>query len=578
MRRLPTSILIFKPSILRSLQGYNRSRLAHDATAGITVGLMTLPVALAFAIASGLPPGTGLVTAIIAGFLIALFSGCRIQIGGPSSAFIVIVYGIVERYGIPNLLIATLMSGIMLFLMGLFKLGTLVRFIPVAVVIGFTNGIAALIILSQLRDFLGLRIEKMPGNFFGIVSTLGNHLHTINYYALGLALVTSLVLLGWQRLMPALGPDQPSARGKLTIIPGTIIALVVGSLATTLLQLPVDTIGTRFGGIPAHLPSLSIPSMDWETARFLFMPALTLTILCAIESLLCARVADNLLDERHNPNQELMAQGTANFITPLFGGMPAAGTISRTYTNFRSGATSPIAGMVHALALALIVLVAAPLAANIPLPTLAAIMMFTAWNIGQWREFSRLRSYRMPYRITLLAVFLLTVVFDLTVAVEVGLVATCLTFIYRISSLSYADTIEPGQYQDIPRWDPGDMQVRQLHGALFFGAVKLIQDLEKQLPRRVIVLDLDGVLYLDSSGADELLHLAKVCHSRGITLILCGIKRQPQDMVQRVQLLQRQGVRHAGKLHDALQQATALLPASSLGAADPEPEATPAQA
>ncbi|MEJ3620964.1 SulP family inorganic anion transporter [Brachymonas wangyanguii] len=573
--QLPSSILIFRPSILRALRGYNRERLVHDTTAGITVGLMTLPVALAFAIASGLPPGTGLITAIMAGFLIALFSGCRIQIGGPSSAFIVIVYGIVERYGIPNLLIATMMSGIMLFLMGLFRLGTLIRFIPVAVVIGFTNGIAALIILSQLRDFLGLSIAKMPGGFFGIVSTLWTHLHTVNYYALGLALVTSLVLLGWQRLMPASGPDQPHVRGKLNIIPGTIIALIIGSLATTVLQLPVETIGSRFGGIPADFPGMTLPAMDWETTRFLFMPALTLAILCAIESLLCARVADNLLDERHNPNQELMAQGTANVITPLFGGMPAAGTISRTYTNFRSGATSPIAGMVHALALLLIVLLAAPLAANIPLPTLAAIMMFTAFNIGQWREFSRLRSYRMPYRITLLAVFLLTVVFDLTVAVEVGLVATCLTFIYRISSLTYADTVEPGQYSDIPRWNPGDMQVRQLHGALFFGAVKLIQDLEKQLPRRVVVLDLDGVIYLDSSGAEELLHLAKICHNRGITLILCGIKRQPQDMVERVQLLQRHGVRHADRLQDALREATALLPASALKPADPGPAADP---
>ncbi|MEY3445624.1 MAG: C4-dicarboxylic acid transporter DauA, partial [Pseudomonadota bacterium] len=416
----------FRPQLLGALQGYNRERLALDVGAGLTVGVVALPLAMAFAIASGLKPEAGLFTAIIAGFLVSALGGSRVQIGGPAGAFIVIVYGILERYGLANLVIATAMSGVMLFAMGFFKLGTLVRFIPVAVVIGFTNGIAVLIGLSQVKDFLGLRVTTMPADFFGILDTLSKTLHSINPYAAVLAVASLATMVAWQFALPRLGKKRPWA-ARMAVLPGSVVALVLATVAMSVLALPVETVGSKFGGIPSGLPALQWPEFSWASVRFLLIPAATLALLGAIESLLCARVADGMIDERHNPNQELMAQGIANFVTPFFGGMPATGTIARTVVNIKSGATSPVAGMVHSLTLLLVVLVAAPLAQNIPMAAMAAILMFVAWNMGEWREFVNLRQYRLPYRVTLLAVFFLTVVFDLTVAVEVGLVAACIT-------------------------------------------------------------------------------------------------------------------------------------------------------
>ena len=511
----------FRPRLLDALKGYNRARLSKDVGAGLTVGVVALPLAMAFAIASGLKPEAGLFTAIIAGFIVAALGGSRVQIGGPAGAFIVIVYGIVERYGVGNLIIATAMSGVFLFLMGLLRLGTLVRFIPVAVIIGFTNGIAVLVALSQIKDFLGLRIAKMPGDFFGIVSTLWTHLDTFNGWALAVAAASLAVIVLWQHgsgwlktaRVPVIGPILPFG-SKLSSVPGSIVALTLATAAVAAFDLPVETIGTRFGGIPAALP------------------AFTLALLGSIESLLCARVADGMIDDRHNPNQELMAQGIANFVTPFFGGMPATGTIARTVTNVKSGATSPVAGMVHALALLAVILVAAPLASSIPLATLAAILMFVAWNMGEWREFSRLRSYRTPYRVTLLTVFLLTVVFDLTVAVEFGIAAACLTFIYRISSLSRAEQLDAATTPRLAGHE-GQLQVWRLYGALFFGATKVLENMEDHLPARALVLDLKNVIYVDSTGAEALVHLARACARRGVRLIVSGLIHQPLDIARR---------------------------------------------
>ena len=528
----------FRPKLLDTLPGYTRGHLIRDIGAGLTVGVVALPLAMAFAIASGLKTEAGLFTAIIAGFLISALGGSRVQIGGPAGAFIVIVYGILERYGLANLIIATAMSGLLLFLMGLFRLGALIRFIPIAVVIGFTNGIAVLIMLSQVKDFLGLQLASVPASFFAMLTTLGGVLHTFNPAALGLALGTLLVVAGWQQLMPRLGPDKLQFSGKLSIIPGTIVALALATVASRLLALPVETIGTRFGGIPATLPAFSWPALSWDTARFLLMPALTLALLGAIESLLCARIADGLTEDRHDPNQELMAQGVANLVTPFFGGMPATGTIARTVTNVKSGAVSPVAGMVHALTLLAVVLVAAPMARHIPLAALAGILVYVAWNMGEWREFVHLRNYRLPYRLTLLAVFTLTVVVDLTVAVEVGLVAACLTFIYRISSLTRAEQVNPEQ-QPLLAGQEGRIQAWRLYGALFFGAVKLVETMEQHLPERVLVLDLKNLIYMDSSGADTLMDLARSCRKRGVRLILCGLARQPLDIVRRIGLLEQ---------------------------------------
>ncbi len=523
----------FRPRLLDSLQGYTRQRLVQDIGAGITVGVVALPLAMAFAIASGLKPEAGLFTAIIAGFLISALGGSKVQIGGPAGAFIVIVYGILERYGLANLILATAMSGILLFLMGLFRLGSLIRFIPVAVVIGFTNGIAVLIMLSQVKDFLGLKVTAMPADFFGMLSTLHSHLNSTNLAALLVALGSLSLLVGWMRL----GRRLLETRHQwLSTIPGSIIALVFATAATSGLSLPVDTIGSKFGGIPATLPSFHWPEFSWDSARFLIMPTLTLALLGAIESLLCARIADSMVDDRHNPNQELMAQGIANFVTPFFGGMPATGTIARTVTNIKSGGTSPVSGMVHALTLLAVVLVAAPLAGHIPLPALAAILMFVAWNMGEWREFLLLRQYRTPYRITLLAVFFLTVVFDLTVAVEVGLVAACLTFIYRISSLSRSEPVSATEHPCLVGHE-ADIQAWRLYGALFFGAVKLIEEIEDKLNTPVLVIDLKNVIYVDSSGADALMNLIHTCRKKNVQLIVCGLLHQPMDIARRSGLL-----------------------------------------
>ena len=524
---------LFRPKLLDTLPGYDRQQLVKDIGAGMTVGIVALPLAMAFAIASGLKPESGLFTAIIAGFLISALGGSRVQIGGPAGAFIVIVYGILEHYGLANLILATAMSGVLLFLMGLFRLGTLVRFIPVSVVIGFTNGIAVLIMLSQIKDFLGLKVPSMPADFFGILATLGKYLHTAELPSILVALGSLSLLIGWMRL----GRRLENTRYKsISAVPGSIIALLFATLACAGLSLPVETIGSKFGGIPAQLPSLQWPEFSWSSARFLFMPTLTLTLLGAIESLLCARIADSMIGDRHNPNQELMAQGVANFVTPFFGGMPATGTIARTVTNIKSGGSSPIAGMVHALTLLFIVLVAAPLASYVPLSALAAILLFVAWNMGEWREFMHLRQYRLPYRMTLLAVFFLTVVFDLTVAVQVGLVAACLTFIYRISSLSRSEAVSRLDHPSLAGQEE-TLQAWRLYGALFFGAVKLIEEIEDKLSTPVLVIDLKNVIYVDSSGADALMNLIHTCHKRQVQLIVCGLMHQPMDIAQRTGLL-----------------------------------------
>lgn len=527
----------FRPKLIDALHGYNRARLGQDISAGITVGLVALPLAMAFAIASGLSPEAGIFTAIIASLAISLLGGSRVQIGGPAGAFIVIVYGILEQYGLANLIIATAMSGVLLFVMGMLRMGTLVRFVPVAVVIGFTNGIAVLIGLSQLKDFMGLEIAQMPADFFGIVAAIQQHIHTFNVAAFGIALLTLVIVVGWQWAMPRWA-QRGAQWGHLKMLPGSIVGLVVATLMTAALGLEIPTIGSKFGGIPAALPAFALPEFSWQTARYLLMPTLTLALLGAIESLLCARVADGMIGDRHNPNQELMAQGVANFVTPFFGGMPATGTIARTVTNIKSGANSPIAGVVHAVTLLVIVLIAAPLASSIPLAALSAILMFVAWNMGEWRAFAELRQFRLPYRAILLAVFLLTVVFDLTVAVEVGLFAAALTFIYRISSLTRAEPVTADLHPALSAHQ-GAVAGYRLYGALFFGAVKLVENLEVQLPSRALIVDIKNLIYIDSSGADALHDLFHTCQKKGIRLIFSGVDHQPRDMLERSGLLQR---------------------------------------
>jgi SulP family sulfate permease len=521
---------LFHPKLLDAFKGYNGALFSKDVLAGITVGVVALPLAMAFAIASGLKPEAGIFTAIIAGGLISLLGGSRVQIGGPAGAFIVIVYGIVDHYGIANLLLATAMSGVFLFLMGVFRLGTLIRFIPVAVIIGFTNGIAVLIALSQVKEFFGLQIAKMPAEFFQAVQTLYAAADTINPIALILSLGSLTLLIAWRTFQKHLG--------YLSHIPGTVIAMALATIVTSIFSLPVDTIGSRFGGIPSGLPSFEWIPISWSTAQFVIAPAITLALLGAIESLLCARIADGLIHDRHESNQELMAQGVANLVSPFFGGMPATGTIARTVNNIQSGASTPLSGIIHSATLLGIVLFGAPLAKNIPLASLAAILMYVAWNMGEWKKFANLKQFRLPYRLTMLSVFALTIVLDLTVAIQIGLLLAFLTFIYRISSLSRFETTSAVDYPELKQHE-GAITAFRIYGALFFGAVKILEDIEKELPSKVLLLDLKNVIYIDVSGMDALLELEEACRNRGIKLMICGLVHQPYEMAVRGGLFER---------------------------------------
>lgn len=534
----------FSPRLFQDIRGYSGERLVKDIGAGATVGIVALPLAMAFAIASGLKPEAGLWTAIIGGLLISVLGGSSVQIGGPAGAFIVIVYGIVERYGLANLLISTASAGVLLFLLGLFKLGSLVRYVPVSVVIGFTNGIAVLIALSQLRDLLGLQIDKMPADFFSQIGTLARHLDGFNPWAFGLGAACVLGLFVWPRLWAAEsafrrkldGIEAISALRATSRVPGPVVALVTLSLAAWVLQMPVETIGSRFGGIPQSVPAFELPAFSWETVKQLVSPTLTIAILGAIESLLCARVADQLREgPKHDPNQELMAQGVANAVVPFFGGMPATGTIARTVTNIRAGATSPIAGVVHSLTLALVVLAAAPLAKHIPLAVLAGVLLFVAWNMGEWREFARLKHFSNHYRLMLLSTFFVTIVFDLTVAVELGLVLAVVLFVRRQSSLFTA--------QEVAR---SSQQITfKLYGSLFFGAVSkidpIVAEVEASPEPLNVTLDATHLISLDTTGLDALEQLHKALEKRGAHLSMVGLHEQP------LSLLRRSGF--ASKLH-----------------------------
>ncbi|MDR7268765.1 SulP family sulfate permease [Pelomonas saccharophila] len=522
----------FRPRALALRSGYSRERFLADLGAGLTVGIVALPLALAFAIASGLRPEQGLATAIVGGLLVSLLGGSSVQIGGPAGAFIVVVYGILQRHGLANLLLATMGAGLLLLAMGALRLGVLVRYIPVAIVTGFTNGIAVLIALAQLKDFLGLRIDKMPADFFGQIAALREHLGGLNPVAPALASACMAVVLLWPK---NIAQDRPltGLRRWMALLPSTVIALVGATAATALLQLPLDTIGSRFGGIPQALPALAWPTMDWAGMQQLVIPTLTLALLGAIESLLCARVADKLTPglPRHDPNQELMAQGLANIAAPLFGGLPATGTIARTVTNIRAGATSPVAGIVHALSLLLILLVAAPLAVHVPLAALAGILLVVAWNMGEWHEFARLRRFNLTYRTLLLGTFVLTVVADLTVAVEVGLITSCVFFVWRMGQLFTLKRVEE------PQLPPG-VVAYELYGALFFGAVGKLESLPEQLPpdTRTVALEMHRLIVMDTSGLEALRELHRTLLRRGVALVLAQVNAQPLDLLHRAGL------------------------------------------
>src|SRR3954469_12829811 len=519
---VPGKLHAFRPRLLHYLPGYGLGLLRRDLFAGIAVGVVAVPLAMAFAIASGLKPEAGLVTSIVAGFLVSALGGSRVQIGGPAGAFIVVVYAIVQQHGVLSLAISTLMAGVLLFVMGLTRIGSLVRYIPIAIVIGFTNGIAVLIFLSQMRDFLGLPIASMPADFFGQARAIGTHLDAMNFAALGLAFGALMVLLAWQRLGL-----------EVKVIPGSIVVLVIATAATATLGLPVETIGSRFGGIPTGMPAFSPPQWSWAQAHALVGPVLTIAVLGAIESLLCARVADSVTNDRHDPNQELMAQGIANMAAPLFGGMPATGTIARTMTNIRSGGRTPAAGIIHASTVLVIMLVAAPLAFHVPLAVLAAILVYVALNMMDWHAFARLRRFSPHYRIIVLATFVLTVVVDLTAAVEIGLVLAALFYIVRVASLTTVEPVVQGpDGSEVPR----DVLAYRVRGSLFFGSVSkldVLDEASEDNPPRAMVLDFSGLMNMDTTALDALTSLHRALKLRATVLIVSGAQPQPRSLMER---------------------------------------------
>ena len=523
------------PKLLLSLRGYTKRDFAADLIAGVTVGLVALPLAMAFAIASGMKPQAGIYTAVVAGFVISALGGSKVQIGGPTGAFVVIVAGIIAKFGVSGLLMVTAMAGVMLVLMGLTGLGASVRYIPRPVTIGFTNGIAVLIASTQIKDFLGLPIGKVPSEFMARMSLLASNLSTFEWRTTVLS-VGSLALI---LIVPRFTRR----------IPGSIVALFLATASVAIFGIPVATIGSAFGGIPTGLPHIAIPDFRADLILPLFSAAFTVAMLAATESLLSAVVADGMIGERHNSNVELVAQGVANLLSPLFGGLPATGAIARTVTNIKSGARSPIAGIVHALTLLGILLVAAPLARFVPLATLSAVLIVVAYNMGEWKEIGGILRLSKADIAVWAATFALTVFADLTVAVEVGLGLAALLYILRIAETTTvetvtADYIEAGrshilQDKDVPPY----VTILRIHGPFLFGTTEKLEEstanLEPFAP--VVILRLRNMTALDATGLYALEKLADRLKKSGRTLLLCGAREQPQRLLHQAEFIEHVG-------------------------------------
>src|SRR5581483_1396032 len=507
----------FRPKLLDTLKNYSGEDFRADLTAGLTVGVVALPLAMAFAIASGVSPQAGIFTAVIAGFLISGLGGTRVAIGGPTGAFIVILFGIYAKYGAENLAICTVMAGFVLLAMGAAGLGTMIKYIPYPVTMGFTSGIAVVIFSTQIKDFLGLQVNGVPSDFLDKMKVLIEHIDTFQWPTLLLAAGSLAVIVLW--------PGKLQRR-----VPGSMVALVLATVAVVVLGLHVETIGSRFGGIPQGLPAPHLPALSWEHIRHLFSPALTIALLAAIESLLCAVVADGMVNDRHDSNQELMAQGIANIVSPLFGGIAATGAIARTATNVKCGARSPVAGMVHALTLLIIILVAAPLAKFIPLAALSAVLVKVAYNMGEWRNFRRLLRWPRSDSAVFLATFGLTVVIDLTVAVEIGMVLAAMLFIKRVSETTQITAVdestetEGSQHSLVGREIPKGVMVYRIFGSFFFGAADKLEGALRQLKQEpeVLILRMRKVLAMDATGLNALEDLYERLRAHGKHLVLSG--------------------------------------------------------
>ena len=523
------------PKLVFCLRDYSVRTFVSDAVAGVTVGLVALPLAMAFAIASGVAPQSGIYCAIVAGFLISALGGARTQIGGPTGAFVVVVAGIVAKHGLDGLLTCTLMAGVVLMLLGLTGLGTAVKYIPRPVVIGFTNGIAVLIASTQIKDFLGLSIPTVPGEFLGRLEAIGRHWHTVSWPETTVSLSALAGMLVLRRYRPN--------------VPGSVLALLIGTALTWALHLPLQTIDTRFGGIPSTWPVLAIPRLRLDLILPLLSPTLTIAMLGAIESLLSAVVADRMSGDRHNPNVELVAQGVANIMSPLVGGLPATGAIARTAANIRSGARTPVAGMLHSVTLLIVVLVAAPLARHIPLCLLAAILMLVAYNMGEWREVPDiLRLSRGDIAVWVIT-FALTVFADLSVAVEGGMILGALLYIRKVTVTTTVSRVTPEyvaagvvhNLQSNPI--PEGVAVYRIHGPFLFGATDKLATIEADLATlpKVVVLRLRNMTAIDATGLHALERLADELHASGRHLVLCGMREQPAQLMKQAEFHQHIG-------------------------------------
>jgi sulfate permease, SulP family len=549
---------MFKPKLFDTLRTYNKEQFTKDLMAGLIVGIVALPLAIAFAIASGVSPEKGLFTAVIAGFIISAMGGSRVQIGGPTGAFIVIVYGIVQTYGVNGLIIATFMAGIMLIGMGFARLGTVIKFIPFPLITGFTSGIALIIFSSQIKDFLGLQMGAVPGDFVEKWQSYAASISSINPYAVALSVGTVVVMLLW---------------GKVTHkVPGSIIAILLTTAVVHLAHLPVETIGSRFGSIPSALPTPVVPHLDFATVQQLIQPAFTIALLGGIESLLSAVVADGMIGGKHRSNMELIGQGTANIFSAIFGGIPATGAIARTATNIRNGGRTPVAGIIHALTLLLIMLFVGQWAALIPMATLAGVLVVVSYNMSEWHSFLSITKGPKSDIAILLTTFLLTVLVDLTVAIEIGMVLAVFLFMEKMIRFTAVKNIsspldeeekdrEANEITDytIPR----EVEVFEITGPLFFGAAykfkEAMEFIEK--PPRVLIIRMRKVPIIDGTGIRTLKEVHHACRQRSTRLVLSGVgEGEVYEELRKARLIFAIGKANVcATFEEALQRAETLL-------------------
>lgn len=547
----------FEPKLFFLLrQGYSRKQFVADLIAGITVGIVALPLSIAFAIASGVKPEQGLYTAIIAGFVIAVLGGTRAQISGPTGAFIVILYGIVSKYGYDGLVIATLIAGAILIVMGVMKMGALLKFIPYPVTVGFTSGIAVIIFSSQIRDFFGLQMPSVPAEFVAKWVAYKAAAPTLNFQTSLVGLISLVIVFLWPRVTHR--------------VPGSLVAIFILTIIVQAFHLPVETIGSRFGEVPNHLPALHIPHVTWELVQQMFQPGLTVALLAALESLLAAVVADGMLGTRHRSNVELVAQGIGNIASALFGGIPATGAIARTAVNIKSGARTPIAGVVHSLVLLLILLVFGRYAALIPMTTLSAILIFVAYNMSEWHTFMRLLKMPKSDVAVLIVTFLLTVLLDLTVAIEIGVLLAAFLFLKRMSDETQVRLVtenlredDETEARDISHLTiPSGIEIFEIYGSLFFGAIEHFKEAMQRIeaPPKAVILRMRNVISIDASGLQSLADFKERSERDGTKLIFSAVAAQPLAAMKQTGFYEQVGAENFKEdIFAALERAKAVV-------------------